>query len=60
MYCSRFAFLRVFNSETVEILHIAKLGFKKRMSIVLSKLLRLLLGLYGKFIVVYLNPTKLL
>ena len=38
MYCSRFAFLRVFNSETVEILHIAKLGFKKRMSIVSSKL----------------------
>lgn len=38
MYCSRFAFLRVFNSETVEILHIAKLGFKKRTSIVLSKL----------------------
>lgn len=38
MYCSRFAFLRVFNSETVEILHIVKLGFKKRMSIVLSKL----------------------
>ena len=38
MYCSRFAFLRVFNSETVEILHIAKLGFKKRMSIVLSTL----------------------
>ena len=36
MYCSRFAFLRVFNSETVEILHIAKLGFKKRMSIVLK------------------------
>ena len=35
MYCSSFAFLRVFNSETVEI---AKLGFKKRMSIVLSKL----------------------
>ena len=38
MYCSRFAFLRVFNSENGEILHIAKLGFKKRMSIVLSKL----------------------
>lgn len=38
MHCSRFAFLRVFNCETVEILHIAKLGFKKRMSIVLSKL----------------------
>lgn len=38
MYCSSFAFLRVFYSETVEILHIAKLGFKKRMSIVLSRL----------------------
>lgn len=38
MYCSSFAFLRVFYSETVEILHIAKLEFKKRMSIVLSRL----------------------
>ena len=35
MYGSRFAFLRVFNSETG---NLAKLGFKKRMSIVLSKL----------------------
>lgn len=38
MFCSSFAFLRVFYSEPVEILHIAKLGFKKRISIVLSKL----------------------
>lgn len=38
MYCSSFAFLRVFYSEPVEILHIAKSGFKKRISIVLSKL----------------------
>ena len=38
MYCSSFAFLRFFYSEPVEILHIAKLGFKKRISIVLSKL----------------------
>ena len=38
MYCSSFAFLRVFYSEPVEILHIAKLGFKKGISIVLSKL----------------------
>ena len=30
--------LEFFYSEPVEILHIAKLGFKKRMSIILSKL----------------------